>query len=112
VPISHQSIIEQTATHLKSSPTDLLVVGPQWGTSSICSGLRAQGVNLVEDQFSAQSHAAHEINDNDGIAIIGMSGRFPGGSSLEEFWKTLEEGRELHAQVRINTPTMANSGAL
>jgi amino acid adenylation domain-containing protein len=30
----------------------------------------------------------------DGIAIIGMAGRFPGASSVEELWKLLSEGRE------------------
>lgn len=30
----------------------------------------------------------------DGIAIIGMSGRFPGASNVEEMWKNLLEGKE------------------
>src|SRR6188472_3262177 len=30
----------------------------------------------------------------EGIAIIGMAGRFPGATSIEEFWKVLVEGRE------------------
>ncbi|NJN68524.1 MAG: type I polyketide synthase, partial [Chloroflexaceae bacterium] len=28
------------------------------------------------------------------IAIIGMSGRFPGASTIEQFWQNLQEGRE------------------
>src|SRR5580765_6155398 len=30
----------------------------------------------------------------DGIAIVGMAGRFPGADSVEEFWEKLLEGRE------------------
>ena len=30
----------------------------------------------------------------DGIAIIGMSGRFPGAKNLEEFWQNLRDGVE------------------
>jgi acyl transferase domain-containing protein len=30
----------------------------------------------------------------DGIAIIGMAGRFPGADSVEEFWDNLVQGRE------------------
>jgi amino acid adenylation domain-containing protein len=30
----------------------------------------------------------------DGIAIIGMAGRFPGADSVEEFWENLVQGRE------------------
>jgi acyl transferase domain-containing protein/acyl carrier protein len=32
--------------------------------------------------------------ENKEIAIIGMSGRFPGARNLEEFWKNLKEGKE------------------
>jgi acyl transferase domain-containing protein len=31
---------------------------------------------------------------SDGVAIIGMAGRFPGARNLEEFWTNLREGRE------------------
>ncbi|NEP80318.1 MAG: hypothetical protein F6K39_20410, partial [Okeania sp. SIO3B3] len=34
-----------------------------------------------------------EYNDNE-IAIIGMSGRFPGARNLEEFWDNLKNGVE------------------
>jgi phthiocerol/phenolphthiocerol synthesis type-I polyketide synthase E len=30
----------------------------------------------------------------DGIAIVGMSGRFPGAGSIEEFWRNLKDGVE------------------
>src|SRR5262245_30289123 len=30
----------------------------------------------------------------DGIAIIGMAGRFPGADNVDEFWQNLVEGRE------------------
>ena len=29
---------------------------------------------------------------SDGIAIIGMSGRFPGAGSVDEFWRNLIAG--------------------
>lgn len=32
--------------------------------------------------------------ENEGIAIIGMSGRFPGANNLEEYWKNLKEGKD------------------
>ena len=30
----------------------------------------------------------------DGIAIIGMSGRFPGANNIDEFWRNLRDGKE------------------
>jgi phthiocerol/phenolphthiocerol synthesis type-I polyketide synthase E len=35
-----------------------------------------------------------QMNKLDGVAIIGVSGRFPGASSLDEFWQNLREGVE------------------
>ncbi len=40
---------------------------------------------------------AHE----ESIAIIGMSGRFPQASSVEEFWRNLREGRESVSQFTL-----------
>lgn len=34
-------------------------------------------------------------NDEDAIAIIGMSGRFPGARNVDEFWSILQDGREV-----------------
>lgn len=101
-PISYQNIISHTATQLKGSTTNMRVVGPNWGTKIICQELVAQGVTLLENHFSAQSHATCETAYKDDIVVVGMSGRFPGGSSLEEFWNALEGGRDLHTQVRIH----------
>ena len=46
------------------------------------------------------------INSN--LAIVGMSGRFPGASDVEELWKLLEQGRQMHREVpkdRFNVET-------
>ncbi|HEX7182937.1 MAG TPA: condensation domain-containing protein [Thermoanaerobaculia bacterium] len=36
-----------------------------------------------------------EASDVEGIAVIGMAGRFPGAASIEQFWRNLREGVEL-----------------
>ena len=35
-----------------------------------------------------------EIEDVDGIAIVGMAGRFPGARNIDEFWRNLRNGVE------------------
>lgn len=35
----------------------------------------------------------------EGVAIVGMSGRFPGAESLDEFWSVLEDGVDLCRQI-------------
>ena len=38
------------------------------------------------------THAAPPVESTDGIAIIGMSGRFPGARSIQEFWANVCAG--------------------
>jgi len=38
--------------------------------------------------------AAQQKPSNDEIAVIGMSGRFPGADTIDEFWHLLTEGKE------------------
>ena len=40
----------------------------------------------------------------EGIAVIGMSGRFPGSKNLDEFWENLCEGREAITQFTPEEP--------
>ncbi|MBD3315820.1 MAG: AMP-binding protein, partial [Chitinivibrionales bacterium] len=42
--------------------------------------------------FAAAAHSS-AVRDND-IAVIGMSGRFPGASNLDEFWHCIETHRD------------------
>lgn len=46
-------------------------------------------------RFEKTFHNHHgAVTVEDGIAIIGMSGRFPGADSVEVFWQNLVEGKE------------------
>lgn len=36
------------------------------------------------------------------IAIVGMSGRFPGAENLEEFWNVLQQGLDVHKVVPLS----------
>jgi acyl transferase domain-containing protein/thioesterase domain-containing protein/NAD(P)-dependent dehydrogenase (short-subunit alcohol dehydrogenase family)/acyl carrier protein len=38
-------------------------------------------------------------SDEEEVAIVGISGMFPGSSDLEEFWHNLEEGRDLISET-------------
>lgn len=46
---------------------------------------------------AASKPQGRAINSN--IAIVGMSGRFPGASDHEMLWKLLEQGRDVHKKV-------------
>lgn len=50
------------------------------------------GVNKQASTLSAQKLRSKGSSTD--VAIIGMSGRFPGADTIDEFWKMLAEGRE------------------
>lgn len=41
----------------------------------------------------------NSINKKESIAIIGMSGRFPNARTVDDFWKILEEGRDVVNEI-------------
>ena len=49
----------------------------------------------------------HDDDTTTGIAIIGMSGRFPGARNLDEFWQNLCDGRESITSLDEATLTAA-----
>ena len=59
-------------------------------------------INLIDQSraISLVSHEVHQRGNKDGIAIIGIGCRFPGGvNDTASFWKLLVEGREAVSEV-------------
>ena len=48
------------------------------------------------------------MNNEFDIAIVGMSGRFPGARNVEQFWHNLAEG--IDSIVRFSDQEMLESG--
>lgn len=49
----------------------------------------------IEKRYATDSQIKGRINNvEDGIAIIGMSGKFPGAKNVEELWQNLLDGKE------------------
>lgn len=55
---------------------------------------RLRGEAAPDRPAPAATRSTADILPGDAIAIIGMSGRFPGAGSVEAFWNNLVEGRE------------------
>lgn len=45
-------------------------------------------------KVSKESHNSDVNKKNNDIAIIGLSGRFPGANNIDEFWQLIKEGKE------------------
>ncbi|KAJ5345900.1 Acyl transferase/acyl hydrolase/lysophospholipase [Penicillium brevicompactum] len=99
-PIILEQAIKGTAS-LAGSSISLLSFGPSSSKKAIINYLNGLGDIQVEDKSNAAFEAGTDEPDTENaIAIVGMSVRLPGSESLEEFWKVLEQGQDLHEKIR------------
>ena len=84
----------------KVGDVDLVVLGPTAHTSLVQGALREKyiNVNLISEPEAPVS--SHDLRGgSDLIAIVGMSGRFPGSENVYEFWDTLQKGTDFSQKV-------------
>jgi iterative type I PKS product template protein len=81
-------------------PSAVLVqFGPCHIADKIKQSLQTRGVNL-NDLEKTPLVMSSTCEQDRSVAIVGMSVRLPGSETLEEFWKVLEDGRDLHEKIR------------
>ncbi|MBA3720787.1 MAG: SDR family NAD(P)-dependent oxidoreductase [Parachlamydiaceae bacterium] len=56
-------------------------------------------VKVATPKIESQKEIQPIQTPNESIAIIGMSGRFPGARNIEEFWQILIEGKETITEI-------------
>ncbi len=92
----HPGPAANAVTHDRSpdSPADAVSIeAPSWSTAPPADALRASR-SQPQPLPQAQSH-------QEGFAIIGMHGRFPGANDIHAFWETIRDGRR-----SISTPPL------
>ncbi|TDZ38248.1 Non-reducing polyketide synthase terA [Colletotrichum spinosum] len=86
-----------SALHRSSgSKLSVHVFGPSNAGGFLDKSLAASGFKDAKVQLS---ETAETGEPQDAIAIVGMSGRFPGGDNLQAFWDILVQGKDLHKKV-------------
>ena len=96
---------------------ELYVVGPTAHTTLVQDAMQKVG-KIVEvfRQPDPPTLVRSTRGGSDLIAIVGMSGRFPGGGeSLRLFWEMLLQGQETHEKVGAHSSSsliIADTGAM
>ncbi|KAI9801586.1 MAG: Type I Iterative PKS [Sarcosagium campestre] len=89
------------------SHTTVLAFGPTNATNSLVSALQASSSVPISLQdastwFSSTGPAGFypsgSFKDSK-LAIVGLAGRFPGGSNHEKLWEVLEKGLDVHKEI-------------
>lgn len=79
---------------------NLIVVGPTAHTSLVQNALQDADIKVILTGHAEASPAARNLRGgSDLVAIVGMSGRFPGSENIQGFWETLQRGQDLHKKV-------------
>ncbi|KAJ5947462.1 Type I Polyketide synthases (Type I PKS) [Penicillium verhagenii] len=103
-PVRIDHIIDGIAENTLGGTRHLIPIHTQSG-SSIASALRQRGLEVIctthpsakTDSVRTEHNSSNQ--DSSKIAIIGFSGRFPEADNLDEFWKVLEEGLDVHKPI-------------
>ncbi|CAI6338526.1 unnamed protein product [Periconia digitata] len=105
-PIRWDSLLEETVeqvTAVNSTESTVCAVGISTVANSLASALKAGGQSSVTilDHSAWALHQKHSQGhtQSDKIAIVGMSGRFPGAATHEKLWELLEQGLDVHREV-------------
>lgn len=98
VPISLEAATEGLSRVLSTS-VGVLRFGPVTSAKTINQSLQRRGIQIHKDEDTLKTTSL-SVADGGAIAIVGMATRLPGSETLEEFWKVLEDGRDLHEKIR------------
>ncbi|KAJ4291070.1 polyketide synthase [Kalmusia sp. IMI 367209] len=105
-PVRWDSLLEEAVgqvTAVSTSEASVSAIGVTSVVNSLASALKAGGQSSVvirdHTAWIAKSEHSKGRTQNDKIAIVGMSGRFPSASSHEKLWELLEKGLDVHREV-------------
>ncbi|KAI2483367.1 hypothetical protein Ptr902_05684 [Pyrenophora tritici-repentis] len=105
-PVRWDSLLSEIVsqvTSASSAESSVSAIGVTSITNSLASALKNGGQSSVtvrdHTAWVAAEHNSRGHTQNDKIAIVGMSGRFPGAASPEALWDLLEKGLDVHREV-------------
>ena len=115
-PLYWTKTVQTMVSSLGKADVVLTTLGPTTVTKSLHRILETAGIEVTETGAATPPPPDNLRGGSGDIAIVGMSGRFPGGESLDEFWKSIEQGRDLHKKVAClcscRTNVLADGGPL
>ena len=98
-PLRWSSVVDEMINNLKDQHTILTSVGPVRAADSLRQRLASAGIEVLRNtEMQPQGEQPTKPRSSD-IAIIGFAARLPESETLEEAWKILEDGRDVHKKA-------------
>lgn len=101
-PLRWSEVVRHLVSQCADRDAKVVSAGPVSAAESLLRQLKsstAKGVSYAEMRLLRQEHPSNGTSD---IAIVGIASRMPESESLEEFWKLLEAGRDVHKKVGLH----------
>ncbi|KAJ4291933.1 hypothetical protein N0V90_009831 [Kalmusia sp. IMI 367209] len=102
-PVQWSSIAKTVASDsLLSQGTTLAGFEASQATKSLLAAIEAEGKPIALQDLDVWSTAAtgsKPVNSTSNVAIVGMSGRFPGAPDVEALWDVLVSGKDMHKRI-------------
>ena len=98
-PLRWSAFADYLASDTAEEIVKLSIVGFASASSLLEKKLKPAAIQRRADADPLEGPQLQNPSITDDIAIIGMSGRFPGAETLDEFWNILESGLDLHKKV-------------
>lgn len=98
-PLYWSKTLQSMVVGLSKREVTLITFGPSNIANSVRRSLNTSGIKVLESEKASSPAAESPPNGWEDIAVIGMSCRLPGSGDLDEFWKVLETGSDMHTKV-------------
>lgn len=102
VLFSHPTL-RRLGEHLRATHADRISSAYREGSNAdpVVPGAAPIGaeVRYRSDRFGHHTGGRRDAAEAEPVAIVGMSGRFPGARSIDELWSLLEDGRDVIRDV-------------
>ena len=99
-PLDWSKVVANTVASLRAKEVRFAALGPVNAATSLRKALKAVGTKIIESEKEKPSLTARSRRGESGaMAVVGMSGRFPGSETLEDLWRNLEDGQDLVQKV-------------
>ena len=103
-PIQVEKLIEAAAVALRGKTNSKVIItgfGSLDDTSAVCTVFQQHHLDVETDDSKLRPNPGYDApsTPSDGIAVVGMSGRFPGSDTLDELWHLLQSGTTTHEKI-------------
>ena len=98
-PLRWSRVVEEMTNNLKDQGATLTSAGPVRAADSLRQRMANAGIEVLKSTEMQPRREQHTKPRSSDIAIIGYAARLPESETLEEAWKLLEDGRDVHKKA-------------